>query len=740
MAAASRRLHAVGSRPAAVDARHHRARRGAPARRRPRLGVRRPRHLRPLPGRARRRARSPSGGSTVDADALDRPAPIELDYQRATGRCSARSSARLRGADLRRRRDRRAGREPGAPPGGPQGPRPRPTRDRSARSRCSTSRCRRPARRRRSRVSDLRIADADAARALPDVDGRELPTSPRRCSRRWQRGGHRPRPRVTDRRATATAVDRRRLAGLRRRASTASRSTSARPRSPATCATSSTGEVLASPGRMNPQIRFGEDLMSRVSYVMMNPGGERQLTAARPRRARRADRRAVRRGRRRPPTSVLEIVLVGNPIMHHIVARHRPDAARAGAVHARHRPRRSIGRRATSSSTCPTRRVLPRRRASPATSAPTRPRRILAEGPHRGDDDAAARRRRHERRDRARRPRRASSPRRAPPGRRSRAPRSAAGSAPRRVPSSACASTATRSSRVQGDRLRPVERRTRLRRAAAERRRSPASAARASSRSIAEMFLAGVIDTDGVDPRRDGRHGRRASSPTAARSRYVLHDDRRHAELVDHAERRARDPARQGRAARRHRPADRARRHRRRSTDIRLAGAFGAHIDPVYALVLGLVPDCPVERRAFGRQRGRRRRRAGAAVDGRRGPRWKPRCAGVIKIETATEPRFQELFVAAMAFPHATAPSPNLAPSSTLPAAIRRQPRRRRRRGRRSAAGPDERGHDDVPNDVMRATCHERTGRAPRWRAGRPPGTARGSHVVEPRAVPDAHA
>ena len=39
------------------------------------------------------------------------------------------------------------------------------------------------------------------------------------------------------------------------------------------------GEVLASAGRMNPQISFGEDLMSRVSYVMMNPGGEVQLTA-----------------------------------------------------------------------------------------------------------------------------------------------------------------------------------------------------------------------------------------------------------------------------------------------------------------------------------------------------------------------------------------------------------------------------------------------------------------------------
>ena len=34
------------------------------------------------------------------------------------------------------------------------------------------------------------------------------------------------------------------------------------------------GEVTASAGVMNPQIRFGEDLMSRVSYVMMNPGGE----------------------------------------------------------------------------------------------------------------------------------------------------------------------------------------------------------------------------------------------------------------------------------------------------------------------------------------------------------------------------------------------------------------------------------------------------------------------------------
>ena len=39
----------------------------------------------------------------------------------------------------------------------------------------------------------------------------------------------------------------------------------------------STGRVVASSGLMNPQIRFGEDLMSRVSYIMMNDGGEADL-------------------------------------------------------------------------------------------------------------------------------------------------------------------------------------------------------------------------------------------------------------------------------------------------------------------------------------------------------------------------------------------------------------------------------------------------------------------------------
>lgn len=40
------------------------------------------------------------------------------------------------------------------------------------------------------------------------------------------------------------------------------------------------GRTLASSGTSNPQIRFGEDLMSRVSYVMMNPDGREAMTTA----------------------------------------------------------------------------------------------------------------------------------------------------------------------------------------------------------------------------------------------------------------------------------------------------------------------------------------------------------------------------------------------------------------------------------------------------------------------------
>ena len=78
------------------------------------------------------------------------------------------------------------------------------------------------------------------------------------------------------------------------------------------------GEVLASSGAMNPQIRFGEDLMSRVSYAMLNPEGAGQMTAV----VRAAVSELIGATADQAGISVadvLEITLVGNPVMHHLL-------------------------------------------------------------------------------------------------------------------------------------------------------------------------------------------------------------------------------------------------------------------------------------------------------------------------------------------------------------------------------------------------------------------------------------
>ena len=80
----------------------------------------------------------------------------------------------------------------------------------------------------------------------------------------------------------------------------------------------SSGDVVASAGVMNPQIRFGEDLMSRVSYVMMNPGGEHEMTAA-VREALNTLAAEVAQRAGVQPTDILEATFVGNPIMHHLL-------------------------------------------------------------------------------------------------------------------------------------------------------------------------------------------------------------------------------------------------------------------------------------------------------------------------------------------------------------------------------------------------------------------------------------
>jgi len=78
------------------------------------------------------------------------------------------------------------------------------------------------------------------------------------------------------------------------------------------------GDVVASAGVMNPQIRFGEDLMSRVSYVMMNPGGDVEMTSA-VRDAINALTVEIAAEGNIDASQIMETVFVCNPVMHHLL-------------------------------------------------------------------------------------------------------------------------------------------------------------------------------------------------------------------------------------------------------------------------------------------------------------------------------------------------------------------------------------------------------------------------------------
>ncbi len=79
----------------------------------------------------------------------------------------------------------------------------------------------------------------------------------------------------------------------------------------------SLGLLVYEAAAMNPQIRFGEDLMSRVSYIMMNKGGEERLTeVVRNQIEKMLGEASLALGL--GPNQLLEVVMVGNPIMHHL--------------------------------------------------------------------------------------------------------------------------------------------------------------------------------------------------------------------------------------------------------------------------------------------------------------------------------------------------------------------------------------------------------------------------------------
>jgi uncharacterized 2Fe-2S/4Fe-4S cluster protein (DUF4445 family) len=441
-----------------------------------------------------------------------------------------------------------------------------------------------------------------------------------------------------------------------------------------------TGEVLASAGRMNPQIRFGEDLMSRVSYVMMNPGGDRDLTDA----VRTAldgligdllDQIESYR------EFVLEVVLVGNPIMHHVLL--GIDPTPLGQAPFTLATNRSVTTRASDLDlSAPHARCYVGPCIAGHVGADTAAA-ILAEGPHRSEGmqllvdigtnaeivlgDSV-------------RQFAASSP-----------------TGPAFEGAQISAGQRATAGAIEGVRIDPATREPRLKVIGVDVwSDDPAFATEVRSTGVtgicgsgiidvvAEMFLAGIIDRDGVirgelaarTPRvvADGRtfsyvlHGADGDDRVA-----VTQNDIRAIQLAKAALRagidllveHAGDPP---------------------ITDIRLAGAFGAHIDPLRAMVLGLVPDCPLPQvRAVGNAAGTGAVQALLSRTLR--AEMEQAVRDVVKIETATEPRFQELFVAAMAMPHATAPMPNVAALVALPDPIDSTDNAGRGRRRRRGAG-----------------------------------------------------
>jgi uncharacterized 2Fe-2S/4Fe-4S cluster protein (DUF4445 family) len=113
-----------------------------------------------------------------------------------------------------------------------------------------------------------------------------------------------------------------------------------------------------------------------------------------------------------------------------------------------------------------------------------------------------------------------------------------------------------------------------------------------------------------------------------------------------------------------------------------LAGAFGSFIDPKHALVLGMAPDCDLTQvYAVGNAAGDGARIAllnrKKRVEAQELANW------VIYVETAVDPLFQDEFVSALHLPHASAPYPHIAdilPQQPVAAVqVSRRPRTRRK-------------------------------------------------------------
>jgi uncharacterized 2Fe-2S/4Fe-4S cluster protein (DUF4445 family) len=179
---------------------------------------------------------------------------------------------------------------------------------------------------------------------------------------------------------------------------------------------------------------------------------------------------------------------------------------------------------------------------------------------------------------------------------------------------------------------------------------------------VAEMYLAGIITEDGVvDGSLAARSPRiEASGRTAT---YVLHEGKQRITVTQ-------NDVRAIQLAKSALYAGIKLLMEKQGVEtvdtICFAGAFGSFIDPKYAMVLGLIPDCELsDVKAVGNAAGTGALMALLNRDHRR--EIEDTVQRIDKIETALEPNFQQLFIDAMALPNKVDPFPKLAAQVKLP-------------------------------------------------------------------------
>ena len=441
-----------------------------------------------------------------------------------------------------------------------------------------------------------------------------------------------------------------------------------------------TGELVAAAGIMNPQIRFGEDLMSRVSYAMMNPGGAAQMTRA-IRQALSALAADLARTAKIEIGDILELSLVGNPIMHHLVLGIDPVELGGAPFALAIDHSLTVSAASLEIAVNPNARVyvLPCIAGHVGADAAGM---ILAERP---DRDAAITLLVD-----------VGTNAEIVLGNRDRLLACSSPTGPAFEGAQISCGQRAAPGAIERVRIDPATLEPRFKVIGSELWSDDPGFAAATAASgvtgvcgsgiievIAEMYLAGIINQDGV-----------VDGTLAARSDRVVANDRTFSYVLHRGAVEMQITQNDVRAIQLAKAALHAgvrllmdQLGVERVDRIGLAGAFGSHIDPKYAMVLGMIPDCALPAvTAVGNAAG-----AGARIallDATARTTIEDLVRRVEKVETAIEPRFQAHFIEAMAIPHKTAAYPELRKVVSLPAVREStaQNATRGRRGRRIAA------------------------------------------------------